>query len=256
MKIHLAITLALALLLSACQGSEGAPDNAPLKTRYALTSEAREVLETCVADETDGHPDADRQQAAYFCEVLLGIGSEGTINQPYARPEPALPRTLTALSKNWERGICGLRRGDGERELSTFLGPAHYRVELANGGLLLQWEEESAGVSADFDKDGLDKVTALQENKIPRPEERVKPRPDWQPKVTTLADMEAVLGKGTLVSVEWDRGLPIPPDDARRRGIDLERVTAGCRQRVVWPHLDTGLGSSAHFRDGVLKGVF
>lgn len=249
------MVVALGFLLWGCGGSEPVSEQASIETQYTLTPEARKTLETCIADETEGRPDADRQQAAYFCEALLGIGAKGTVTQPYARPEPTRPSELTPVSEKWERGICGLRRGDGERELAAFLGPPHYRSELANGGLLLQWEEGSAGVSADFDEEGLEKVTALQENKIPRPDDRIKPRPDWKPNKTTLIEMESVLGKGSVVAVEWERGMSIPLDRAKKLGLDLHSVTPGCSQRVLWPKLDTGIGAGLRFREGVLKGV-
>jgi hypothetical protein len=230
------------------------------ESRWPLTPEAQIELDLCLSDHLTSDPDAADsmvRQYTSLCEAMLGIGSAGTTATSWASmrtPTPP-PRRPTSVPEPWQRGLCGLERGDGESELVGFLGSVQYRTELAGGGVLLQWEEGSAGVSAQFDRDGLESVVAIQENRFPKATQHVRPPPDWKPGETRLGEVQSVLGEGTLVEVRWERGLPIPLEKARERSIPDDVVTAGCSLRFAWPGLDTGLGPTLKFRDGLLKGV-
>lgn len=243
-----------------CSDAVSPPGEIHAESRWDVTPEAQAELDQCLREHLASDPNAAEsmvRQYTSLCEAMLGVGSAGTTATRWAsmRTPPPPPSRPTSVPEPWRRGICHLERGDGESELVRLLGPVQYRTELAGGGLLLQWEEGSAGVSAEFDQEGLGSVVAVQENDFPEASERVRPPGDWAPGETRLAEVQAFLGEGTLVEVRWERGLPIPLERARERSIPADVVTAGCSLRFAWPALDSGLGHTLKFRDDLLKGV-
>jgi hypothetical protein len=252
--------------LAGCYENLESPGPFEVVSRFAVTLEAQAELEACVGDHfsPDEKPTESLwRNATALCEAILGIGSAGITAvswneiRPAPSPPPTTPPSATPRSvpESWRTSICQLERGDGEAELEAALGRAPFRTPLAGGGLLLQWEEGSAGVSAHFDERGLERVEAISENRFPKLREKIEAPGHWQIGVTQLSEVEEVLGEGIVVRVRWERGLPVPLDKARERGLTHDMVTAGCRTRVAWPRLQTGLGNSLSFRDGVLKGV-
>ncbi len=161
---------------------------------------------------------------------------------------------LVPISDDLANAICSLTRYSSEQDLISRLGEPS-KQSVAENLVALQWKNEEWSASAMW-SDG--ELTVAGAHRLQSEASRSQPRdvhPEWNTPGTTLADVEAALGPGVRIGVQWHRGLDMPVATAVKRGLDPSAVEDRCSDRMSWVDLDMGGYTSWRFEAGLLEGV-
>lgn len=151
--------------------------------------------------------------------------------------------------------ICSLRASSSARQLETELGPPSERKETG-GMILLSWRMDAWSADAMFSNGELQLAGANAKQTAKANQKFMKDHPGWKAGETRLEEMQAELGPGVRVGVQWLKGVDVASSLRNKPGFDRSILRDRCNDRYAWPNLDMGGFASLRFsEDGVLQGA-